>query len=101
LFKRTSKVDDIRHTVRKRIHYGAVFVNQLGNPCRRDDFTQLFHFRSKQLPGVLRERVTSKGGTTAAALAVFEEARLAEHFRRAIEAASRRGAELGDELGRD
>jgi pyrroline-5-carboxylate reductase len=57
--------------------------------------------RSKEPPGVLRERVTSKGGTTAAALAVFEEARLAEHFRRAIEAASRRGAELGDELGRD
>jgi pyrroline-5-carboxylate reductase len=56
---------------------------------------------SKEPPGVLRERVTSKGGTTAAALAVFEEARLAEHFRRAIEAASRRGAELGELLGRD
>jgi pyrroline-5-carboxylate reductase len=55
---------------------------------------------SREPPGVLRERVTSRGGTTAAALAVFEEARLAEHFRRAIEAASRRGAELGDELGR-
>jgi pyrroline-5-carboxylate reductase len=57
--------------------------------------------RSKEPPGVLRARVTSKGGTTAAALAVFEEARLAEHFRRAIEAASRRGAELGELLGRD
>lgn len=57
--------------------------------------------RGKEPPGVLRERVTSKGGTTAAALAVFEEARLAEHFRRAIEAASRRGAELGELLGRD
>jgi len=57
--------------------------------------------RSKEPPGVLRERVTSKGGTTAAALAVFEQARLAEHFRRAIEAASRRGAELGELLGRD
>jgi pyrroline-5-carboxylate reductase len=57
--------------------------------------------RSKELPGVLRARVTSKGGTTAAALAVFEEMRLAEHFRRAIEAASRRGAELGELLGRD
>ena len=57
--------------------------------------------RSKEPPGGLRERVTSKGGTTAAALAVFAEMRLAEHFRRAIEAASRRGAELGELLGRD
>ena len=57
--------------------------------------------RSHEPPGVLRERVTSKGGTTAAALAVFEESRLAEHFRRAVEAASRRGAELGELLGRD
>jgi len=57
--------------------------------------------RSKEPPAVLRERVTSKGGTTAAALAVFEQTRLAEHFRRAVEAASRRGAELGELLGRD
>jgi pyrroline-5-carboxylate reductase len=56
---------------------------------------------SKEPPAVLRERVTSRGGTTAAALAVFDEARLAEHFRRAVEAASRRGAELGELLGRD
>lgn len=56
---------------------------------------------SKEPPSVLRERVTSKGGTTAAALAVIEQARLAAGLRRAIEAASRRGAELGEELGRD
>jgi pyrroline-5-carboxylate reductase len=56
---------------------------------------------SKEPPAVLRERVTSRGGTTAAALAVFDETRLAEHFRRAVEAASRRGAELGELLGRD
>ncbi len=56
---------------------------------------------SKEPPAVLRERVTSKGGTTAAALKVFEEEGLAEHFKRAIEAASRRGAELGELLGRD
>lgn len=55
---------------------------------------------SKEPPAVLRERVTSRGGTTAAALAVFEEAGLAAGLRRAIEAASRRGAELGEELGR-
>jgi len=56
---------------------------------------------SQEPPAVLRERVTSKGGTTAAALAVIAEARLAAHFRRAVAAASRRGAQLGDELGRD
>ncbi len=57
--------------------------------------------RSTEAPAALRERVTSKGGTTAAALEVFDEARLAEHFRRAVEAASRRGGELGELLGRD
>lgn len=56
--------------------------------------------RSKEPPAVLRERVTSRGGTTEAALRVFEEERLAEHFRRAVEAASRRGAEMGDILGK-
>jgi pyrroline-5-carboxylate reductase len=50
---------------------------------------------------VLRERVTSRGGTTAAALAVFEAEGLAEKFRRAVGAASRRGAEMGELLGRD
>lgn len=56
---------------------------------------------SREPPAVLRERVTSKGGTTAAALEVFAQARLAEHLQRAIEAASRRGAELGRILGKD
>jgi pyrroline-5-carboxylate reductase len=56
---------------------------------------------SKEPPAVLRERVTSRGGTTAAALKVFEEEALAERFKRAIEAASRRGAEMGEMLGRD
>ncbi|MBK9244934.1 MAG: pyrroline-5-carboxylate reductase [Burkholderiales bacterium] len=48
----------------------------------------------------LRERVTSKGGTTAAALAWLDanavEARIVE----AVHAAYRRAAELGDEFGR-
>ena len=57
--------------------------------------------QSAEAPGVLRERVTSKGGTTEAALRVFEEERLAERFMRALQAASRRGAELGDSLGKD
>jgi len=45
--------------------------------------------------------VTSKGGTTEAALTVFEQEKLAERLFRAIEAASRRGAELGREQGKD
>ncbi|HVC12009.1 MAG TPA: pyrroline-5-carboxylate reductase dimerization domain-containing protein, partial [Burkholderiales bacterium] len=57
--------------------------------------------QSDEAPGVLRERVTSKGGTTEAALRVFADERLAERLRRAIEAASRRGAELGELLGGD
>ena len=57
--------------------------------------------RSKEPPAVLRERVTSKGGTTEAALKVFEQERLAEKFRRAVAAASRRAGEMGDLLGKD
>ena len=56
--------------------------------------------QSKESPASLRERVTSPGGTTEAALKVFEQERLAESFRRAIEAARRRGAELGEILGK-
>ena len=57
--------------------------------------------RSSEPASVLRERVTSRGGTTEAALRVFDEERLAERLHRALEAASRRGAELGEQLGRD
>jgi pyrroline-5-carboxylate reductase len=56
--------------------------------------------QSDESPASLRKNVTSKGGTTEAALKVFEEEKLAERFRRAIEAASARGAELGKELGK-
>jgi pyrroline-5-carboxylate reductase len=57
--------------------------------------------QSGESPGTLRAQVTSKGGTTEAALRVFAEERLAERFMRAVEAASRRGAELGEQLGKD
>lgn len=50
---------------------------------------------------VLRERVTSRGGTTEAALSVFAAEQMAERLKKALQAASRRGAELGDQLGRD
>ena len=45
--------------------------------------------------------MTSKGGTTEAALKVFDEEKLAERILKALQAASRRGGELGDELGSD
>ncbi len=51
--------------------------------------------QSAEAPAALRRNVTSKGGTTEAALKVFEEEKLAERFARAIEAASRRATELG------
>ncbi len=53
---------------------------------------------SDEEPSVLRERVTSRGGTTAAALAVLDERGLAEHVSAALDAACRRSAELGREF---
>ncbi len=49
----------------------------------------------------LRARVTSKGGTTAAALASMERDDFKGLIARALAAADARGRELGDELGRD
>jgi len=57
--------------------------------------------QSGESPALLRERVTSKGGTTEAALKVLAEEGVGERLERAIEAASRRGAELGEALGAD
>ena len=50
-------------------------------------------------PGVLREKVTSKGGTTAAALAVLGDGGFVGLVDRAVAAAEARARELGDELG--
>jgi pyrroline-5-carboxylate reductase len=50
---------------------------------------------------VLRERVTSKGGTTEAALKSLEADNVAAAILRATKAAQARGIELGDELGAD
>ncbi len=48
----------------------------------------------------LRERVTSKGGTTAAALAWLESNAVQARIVEAVHAAHRRAGELGDEFGR-
>ena len=60
--------------------------------------TQLAH-NSDEHAGVLRERVTSKGGTTAAALDVMKQHGWNEILEKAIDAASQRGKTMGDELG--
>lgn len=51
---------------------------------------------SDEPAAVLRERVTSKGGTTAAALEVFESGGLPDLVARAMAAADQRSQELGD-----
>jgi pyrroline-5-carboxylate reductase len=56
--------------------------------------------RSDEPVSVLRERVTSKGGTTAAALASFEADKIASAIARGVHAAGVRATELGDEFGR-
>ena len=55
--------------------------------------------RSEDPPEVLRQRVTSKGGTTHAAIEVLERADVAGHFAHAMEAAQQRARALGDEFG--
>ena len=55
---------------------------------------------SRDTPEVLRQRVTSKGGTTHAAITSMEEAGMQAHFIRALHAARSRAQELGDEFGR-
>jgi pyrroline-5-carboxylate reductase len=49
---------------------------------------------------VLRQRVTSKGGTTHAAIASMEAAGVKQAIVEAMKAAAARGRELGEELGR-
>jgi pyrroline-5-carboxylate reductase len=55
---------------------------------------------SGEQPAVLRQRVTSKGGTTERGIAALEAASVRQALGQAVDAARLRGAELGDELGR-
>lgn len=54
---------------------------------------------SEEPPEVLRERVTSKGGTTHAALTSLEASGVKAAFIAALRAAQKRARELGDEFG--
>ena len=56
---------------------------------------------SAEPPSVLRERVTSKGGTTEQALASMQADKVGELIRRAVRAANDRAREMGEQLGRD
>jgi len=55
---------------------------------------------SSDPPAVLRERVTSKGGTTYAALTSMEASGVKNAIVKALKAAQRRANELGDEFGK-
>jgi pyrroline-5-carboxylate reductase len=54
---------------------------------------------SSEPPEVLRERVTSKGGTTHAALSSLESSGVKAAFVKALKAAQQRARELGDQFG--
>jgi pyrroline-5-carboxylate reductase len=55
--------------------------------------------QSEDSPAVLREKVTSKGGTTYAALSHLEAKGVKAEFVAAMQAACQRASELGDEFG--
>lgn len=55
---------------------------------------------SSEPPEVLRQRVTSKGGTTYAAITSMENAGIKQAFVAAMQAAEQRARELGDEFGK-
>ena len=55
--------------------------------------------RSDEPPALLRQRVTSKGGTTYAAIQSMEQDGVGASFERAMRAAEQRAHELGDEFG--
>ncbi len=57
--------------------------------------------QSAESPEVLRQRVTSKGGTTYAALTSMADDHVKEAFVKAMLAAQKRAGELGDEFGKD
>ena len=56
---------------------------------------------SHEPPEILRQRVTSKGGTTHAAIVSMDEDHVKDLFARALHAAQRRAVEMGNEFGKN
>ena len=56
---------------------------------------------SNDSPATLREKVTSKGGTTFAALEVLRQENWSKIISKALAAANARGAEMGEEFGKN
>jgi len=54
---------------------------------------------ASESPSVLRERVTSKGGTTYAAITSMQDSGVAALFEAALQAAQHRAKEMGDAFG--
>ncbi len=75
--------DVARHLVVGTVHGAARMAQELGLD-----------------PAVLREQVTSRGGTTAAALDVLEQAGIRDTFARAIRAGRQRSEQLAAEFGK-
>ncbi|WP_230408556.1 pyrroline-5-carboxylate reductase [Undibacterium flavidum] len=57
--------------------------------------------QSDETVNILRERVTSKGGTTYAALCSMDASSVKTAIHQAVQAAAQRGKELGDEFGQN
>jgi pyrroline-5-carboxylate reductase len=77
--------DDVAHTLAVETAWGAARL------ARESGYD----------PATLREQVTSKGGTTAAALGVLEGANVRDIVSRAVGAATARSRELAQEFGRE
>jgi len=56
---------------------------------------------SDEDPATLRARVTSKGGTTERGIAALDAGKVREAIAAAVDAATKRAAEMGEQLGRD
>jgi pyrroline-5-carboxylate reductase len=55
--------------------------------------------QSSETPSTLRQKVTSKGGTTEAALGVLEQKQWQDILEEALAAAKERGVQMAKELG--
>ena len=86
-------------------HLGAIGAIEQGRmePDVLSDYTGAARLaaESPDPTAVLRERVTSKGGTTEAALASMAVDQVKEAIIRAIHKANERGRELGEQLDKD